>query len=225
MRSIPLVTLLLLFYTFSASAGVSIGGSRLIYEGNKKEESISVTNMDKSPYLIQSWIEDENGTNGNSSFIITPPLFRLDGEQQNVLRIVRVDGMLRNDKETLFWLNIKSIPQSESSDNNVLQIAVRSRLKLIFRPESLKKTIPEEVTSQLQWSYSSGKLQVINPTPYYMNFMSIMVNGKKLSNINYIAPLSTASFDLPRGVSHVREVTWQIINDYGGVGALHKANI
>ncbi|HHT2327683.1 TPA: fimbrial biogenesis chaperone, partial [Enterobacter hormaechei] len=41
----------------SASAGVVIGGTRIIFDGAKKEASISITNPDDVPYLIQSWID------------------------------------------------------------------------------------------------------------------------------------------------------------------------
>ncbi|TQI78151.1 P pilus assembly chaperone PapD [Serratia fonticola] len=223
MRRFPLVAFsLLLSYVAVAHAGVSIGGSRLVYEGNKKEESISVSNLDKTPYLIQSWVENATDSNDKAPFIVTPPLFRLDGDQQNVLRIVRAGGNLPENKESLFWLNIKSIPNSVSDNKNTLQIAVRSRLKLIFRPDALKGNVPEDVTSQLQWRSTGDKLQITNPTPYYMNFMFVKINGKRVPDANYVAPSSTATFSLPAGVSG-REVTWQIINDYGGTGEIHKS--
>ncbi|VTR59814.1 Chaperone protein fimC precursor [Serratia fonticola] len=71
----------------AAQAGVVVGGTRLIYDGAKKESSLSVNNPDKVPYLIQTWVE----TTGwvalrKPPFMVTPPLFRLDGGQENVLR-------------------------------------------------------------------------------------------------------------------------------------------
>lgn len=44
-----------------AQAGVVIGGTRVIFDGNKKEASIGINNPDKTPYLIQSWIETPGG--------------------------------------------------------------------------------------------------------------------------------------------------------------------
>ncbi|EMN1549213.1 fimbria/pilus periplasmic chaperone, partial [Enterobacter kobei] len=44
-----------------ASAGVIIGGTRVIFDGGKKEASISINNADEAPYLIQSWIEMPEG--------------------------------------------------------------------------------------------------------------------------------------------------------------------
>ncbi len=42
----------LIFTTATVQAGVIIGGTRIIYNGDKKETSISVKNPDQSSYLI-----------------------------------------------------------------------------------------------------------------------------------------------------------------------------
>jgi len=45
----------------TAQAGVIIGGTRIIFDGTKKEASISINNPDATPYLIQSWIDLPEG--------------------------------------------------------------------------------------------------------------------------------------------------------------------
>ncbi|EJK8584726.1 molecular chaperone [Enterobacter hormaechei] len=206
----------------AANAGVVIGGTRVIYDGNKKESSISVNNPDTTPYLIQSWVETLNGGAEKAPFIITPPLYRLDKDQQNVERIV-LAGALPQDKESLYWLNIKAIPAAPRKDNT-LQIAVKTRIKLIYRPAALKGVIPEELADKLTWQRSGNQIQVTNPTNVVMNFNEINVNGKKLEDVSYVLPGATARFDLPKGVSG-RAVTFKIINDYGGTGNVHNATM
>ncbi|PMC12500.1 hypothetical protein CJ207_22155 [Klebsiella aerogenes] len=44
----------------SAQAGIIVGGTRVIYDGNKKEASLNVKNPDKYSYLIQSWVDNES---------------------------------------------------------------------------------------------------------------------------------------------------------------------
>jgi P pilus assembly chaperone PapD len=44
---------------------------------------------------------------------------------------------LPQDKESLFWLNIKAIPSASQVDNT-LQIAIKTRIKLIYRPATMK---------------------------------------------------------------------------------------
>ncbi len=57
-----------------------MGGTRVIYQEGKREASISVTNADtRSPFLVQSWVENYSETDkSRAPFIVTPPLFRLD---------------------------------------------------------------------------------------------------------------------------------------------------
>ncbi|HHA1214391.1 molecular chaperone [Enterobacter kobei] len=206
----------------AANAGVVIGGTRVIYDGNKKEATLSVNNPDNTPYLIQSWIETLNGGAEKAPFVITPPLYRLDHGQQNVERIIMA-GALPQDKESLYWLNIKSIPSAPRKDNT-LQIAIKTRIKLIYRPAALKGTAPEEVADKLTWSVAGNQLQVTNPTNYVMNFNEVTVNGKKLDDVTFVLPGSSARFNLPQGV-HGGAMTFTIINDYGGPGKKHNANI
>jgi P pilus assembly chaperone PapD len=200
-----------------AQAGVVVGATRLVYEGDKKESSLSVNNPDALPYLIQSWVEPQEGSNEKAPFILTPPLFRLDAGRQNVLRLVRVGGSLPEDRESLYWLNVKSIP-SASPQDNTLQIAVKTRIKLLYRPAALQGKSPAAVSGQLTWKRTGTKLTVNNPTPFYMNFQKVTVNGLEVQDATYVAPQSSATFSLP-ATPPGGTVVWRLITDYGGIGA------
>ncbi|MGX5010222.1 fimbrial biogenesis chaperone [Enterobacter asburiae] len=204
-----------------AYAGVIIGGTRVIFDGGKKEASISVKNADAAPYLIQSWVDMPEGNANKAPFIVTPPLYRLNGGQQNIERIL-LSGSLPQDKESLFWLNIKAIP-SASKQENSLQIAVKTRIKLIYRPASLKASTPEEQANKLTWARSGNNLQVTNPTPYVINFNEISVGGKKLEDVSWVAPGAVAIFSLPPGVNG-NQIVFKVINDYGSPGIIHQAS-
>ena len=217
-----LLGLFAVVFSASVNAGVVIGGTRVIYDGGKKEASLSVNNPDSVPFLIQSWIDTQSGGAEKAPFIITPPLYRLDQGQQNVMRIVRA-GNLPEDKESMFWLNIKSIPSAPKKENT-LQVAVKTRIKLIYRPASLKGSVPELLADQLTWQKTGNQVQVTNPTKFYMNFNQITVNGKALPDVTFVAPGSSARFDLPAGVSS-GAVVFKLISDYGGIGEIHNASI
>ncbi|MCK6903993.1 molecular chaperone [Enterobacter roggenkampii] len=205
----------------NAYAGVIIGGTRVIFDGGKKEASISINNADSVPYLIQSWVDMPEGNANKAPFIVTPPLYRLDGGQQNIERIL-LSGSLPQDKESLFWLNIKAIP-SASKQENSLQIAVKTRIKLIYRPSGLKGTTPEEQANKLTWSRSGNKLMVTNPTQYVINFNEISVGDKKLDEVSWVAPGATAVFSLPAGANG-NHITFKVINDYGSPGRMYQAS-
>lgn len=224
-RKTALAVVLTTFCTI-AQAGVVVGGTRLIYDGANKESSINISNPDKNVYLIQSWVDSGDtapGAQANKApFIVTPPLFRLDGNQQNILRVVRAGGDLPENKESLFWLNIKSIPSVEKRQNT-LQIAVKTRIKLIFRPAGLKSTL-EEAAKTLTWKRVGNQLQVTNPSPHYIIFFNVRINGTDVKNATLVAPESDAMFDLPASVAG-GSLTWQFINDYGGTSKVLTGSI
>ncbi|EPA0074866.1 MULTISPECIES: fimbrial biogenesis chaperone [Enterobacter] len=220
-RTTGLAVALLPLALMTANAGVIIGGTRVIFEGAKKEATINITNPDNTPYLIQSWIDMQDGVSGKTPFIITPPLYRLDGGQKNLERIV-MTGSLPQEQESLFWLNIKAIP-SASKQMNALQIAVKTRIKLIYRPDGLRESTPEEQANKLTWQRSGNAIQVNNPTPYVINFNEITLDGRKLDDVTYVLPGASARFSLPEGVSG-HSLTFKVINDYGSPGTAHQAS-
>ncbi|WP_010430201.1 fimbrial biogenesis chaperone [Enterobacter mori] len=220
-RTTGLAVALLPLALMTANAGVIIGGTRVIFEGAKKEATINITNPDNTPYLIQSWIDMQDGVSGKAPFIITPPLYRLDGGQKNLERIVMTSS-LPQEQESLFWLNIKAIP-SASKQMNALQIAVKTRIKLIYRPEGLRASTPEEQANKLTWQQSGNAIQVNNPTPYVINFNEITLGGRKLDDVTYVLPGASARFLLPAGVSG-HSLTFKVINDYGSPGTAHQAS-
>lgn len=209
--------LLLSLLTLStASASVSLMGTRVIYDGTKKEASVQLENPDKTPYLVQSWINmpEEGDKTKKAPFVVTPPLFRLDPQQKNVLRII-LTSPLPEDKESLFWLNVKGIPGGPTGDNSI-QIAVNTVVKLIYRPKSLAKSTPVEHSDKLSWQRAGNQIQVSNASSYYINFGRISVAGKRLEQATYVAPGAVARFNLPQGVTG-GDVAFAIINDQGGV--------
>ncbi|WP_243703038.1 fimbrial biogenesis chaperone [Klebsiella grimontii] len=211
--------LFFLFFSLYSKAGVVVGGTRLIYNEEKKDSSLSIKNEDKVNYLIQSWIENENGTRENVPFIVTPPLFRLNADQQNVIRAVKVSNALDAKKESLYWLNIKSIPStsSENSESNSLQIAIKTRIKLIYRPKELNRMKPEDLMKLLKFTSSNGKIKIYNPTGFYMNLNSLTVNGKDVDNVKYVPPMSYVSYDLESNNEIHGKIKISIINDFGGI--------
>ncbi|HDR2349910.1 TPA: molecular chaperone [Enterobacter asburiae] len=202
-----------------ANATVNIGGTRVLYDGAKKEVSLSVRNPDSTPYLIQTVVSNLNDDAQKPPFVITPPLYRLNGGKENLMRII-LAGTLPQDKESMYWLRVKAIP-SAAREKNTLQIAVATSIKLIYRPDALKGANVEKESEKLSWRITGNQLEVKNPTPYFINFNEITVAGKKLSNVTWAAPGSTASFTLPAGVNG-GNIQYSVISDFGAVGNMHS---
>lgn len=180
------VLLLLLFACHStvANAAVALGATRVIYPANQKQVLLPVTNNDPaSVYLIQSWIENA-GDQKDTQFVITPPLFSMQGKKENTLRIINATNhQLPGDRESLFWVNVKAIPamEKDQKNENTLQLAIISRIKMFYRPTNLAMA-PEEAPAMLRFRRSGSKLTLINPTPYFITVTNMKAGNSNLPN-------------------------------------------
>lgn len=219
-NKIFIIILSLCFWSSISYAGVTVGGTRVIYNGAKKETTLSVRNPDKRAFLIQAWM-DSDGADGAEKgspkppFIVTPPIFRLDAGAENIMRIIRSGGNLPEDRESVFWMNVKSIPSMSEDAKNVLQIAVKTRIKMFYRPASLKAPT-NETWSELSFHRNGNNLEVNNPTPYYVSFSMIKVGSSPIDNMFLmVAPKKTESFKMASENTD-NKITWKVINDFGG---------
>lgn len=206
--------LLIGFLIFSqyVHAGIIVGGTRLIYNADKKEASLSVKNPDPTDYLVQAWIDhgDKESTE-RVPFAITPPLQRLNAGEESLLRIINTTP-LPQDRESQFWLSVKSIAAIDEAMQNRLQITIRTRIKLFYRPASLKEGATKAF-HKLKFTRQGNQLQVNNPTPYFITLQNVKVGGRDVKEPGMVAPFGTLLLDIPKDASGA--ITWQAINDYG----------
>ncbi|MEO3990767.1 fimbrial biogenesis chaperone [Pseudocitrobacter cyperus] len=208
------VAIYFLLVSTIAQAGVVAGGTRVVYQEGKREASISVTNADThTPYLVQSWVENfADNDKRPVPFIVTPPLFRLDPEKRNMLRISFTGMELPHDRESVYWLNIKSILPSQKGDVNKLQVNIKSKFKIFYRPNNLSVD-PSDAWQKLQFHAEGNRLTAKNPTPYFISLFSLTVGGKEVKEPGMVAPFSSHSWP----VSGAGTVKWRAINDFGGI--------
>ena len=112
-------------------------------------------NQGADDIMIQSWIEAmPNQAESDVPFAITPSLARLGHRKEQTLRIFYQGVGLPQDRESVMWLNVQEIPQVSTSENS-LQIAIRQRLKLFYRPKDLPGTA-DEAARNLTWSVENA---------------------------------------------------------------------
>lgn len=233
------------FNTAQHKFSVRTGETRIIYPlSSVKGVSLSATNPQDYPILVQTQVKGED-KHSTAPFMATPPLFRLDAGMRGRVRVIRTGGNFPEDRESLQWLCITGVPpkQGDVWDNNQhdkknnmqdanlnIQLSVGTCMKLLVRPVQLKQK-PEEMAGELIWRRNGQQLQVNNPTPFYMNFKSVSLGNKNIDlsstgSGNYVAPFANRSFSLPVDMAgSPAEINWQIINDFGGVSQVFKANI
>ncbi|WP_430391744.1 fimbrial biogenesis chaperone [Dyella sp. 20L07] len=225
----------------SAQASVVIEGTRVIFPAQEREVTIKVVNNGLTPALVQTWL-DKGDVNASPDtidvpFVLTPAMFRLDPAKGQTLRMIYSNEPLAQDKETLFWLNVLEVPpkaQSDGGDSNKLQLAFRSRIKVLFRPQGLPGAAGE-APSKVTWEVvrdangSGYALKASNPTAYYVNLGQVTLKDGGTdynAGANYVAPRETRLFpvaDLSSQPGIGAQVEYIGINDYGaGVKATHS---
>lgn len=217
-----ILSILSLVLSTPSFAGFSVSATRVIYNGNMKEASLSVKNTeDSNVYLIRSWVSAEK-ENEKVPFIVTPPLFRIEPGQDNAVRITQTSSSLAQDKESVYWLNTLAIPPA-AKEKNSLQFSINTRIKLIYRPTALdNKAAIAKAYQQLTFSRSGTTVTASNPTPYYVSMTKININGHELKDGYMVPPKSSLKIDnAPAGNS----IVWQAINDFGGLTEKAKASI
>lgn len=218
-------------------ADVVINTTRVIYPAQEREISVALTNDEKTqPRLVQAWIDDGQVDTPPDQihvpFRLMPPIFRLDAGKGQVLRIAYTheDGAshpLPKDKESLFWLNVLSVPPApaHAEGQNLLKFAIRTRIKLFLRPDGLAGDA-EQAPAQLQWKLVSHgaeqMLEAYNPSAYHISFasMAMLVNGREVRSEAppMLAPGATGNYvlkDLNQPPSGAATIRFTTVNDYG----------
>ncbi|EGM7736312.1 molecular chaperone [Escherichia albertii] len=107
--------------------------SRVIIRESEAEATtgnLTVTNPGYRPWLMQAWLEDENGVREG---LVYPELSRLEANFSRRLLIVPSLSRWHEGREGLNWLVIRLIPSTAPDNNNKLTIPVVLRLKVFLR--------------------------------------------------------------------------------------------
>ncbi|MFC6298141.1 fimbria/pilus periplasmic chaperone [Pseudomonas sp. CCM 7893] len=221
-RSIPTcLGLLGMLLAGQASASISLSATRVVFDGAHKEANITVRNG-KQEVLVQSWIDSGEDSAQTAPFAVTPPLAKVQPSEQQLLRILYEGKGMPADKESVVWLSVQEIPQTIDAANT-LQLAVRQRIKIFFRPAHLPGD-PLKAPSQLLWTLSpdnvGGELSVKNPTLFHVSMgdVTLQAGGQKevAADSTMIAPSETKTFKLHKLKGNsTAQLTFNSINDYG----------
>lgn len=227
-----MAVLLLIASAVSFAEGFGINATRLIYPESEKSISVTLRNtMKDKPYLVQVTTSTEQDKMVLAPFVITPPLFRLEPESINQVRIALVGETLPKDRESVFYFVATGIPgsstrKSEQQNDNIngmVQFGVGNIIKIFYRPDNLNMS-SSQAQNNLTFTKVNTGVQVSNNSPYYVNLSGLNFSGKKVVldtlNKKMISPFSNYIYETP---VQKGSVSWQTINDAGGVDE-HKNN-
>lgn len=219
----------ILLVSTPALATVQLNANRVVYNAADSDAKITIKNKESREYLIQSWIDNNNQPQAKIPFIVTPPLFKMGAESENVVQIIYSGQGLPRDRESLSWLDIKAIPSMTDAEKNTkdkIMVAVVNRLKLIYRPSGLAGNNSLAI-EKLQWSQNGQGMSASNNTPYYVILNKISLNGHDVQvnvtdNNTVIAPFSSKTY--PQRAGTVK-IDWSGMNDYGVASTLYSVTL
>lgn len=217
-------------FSFYTQANIIIHSTRIIYPEGSKEITAQLQNTGTQPALVQAWLDDGNPESTPETakvpFILTPPVVKVETNSGQQLRIKFIGQSLAKDKESLFYLNILDIPPIDETvqDKNMMQIAIRSRIKLFYRPQNLPFSI-EKLAVHTKLLLNSHQATINNNTPYYLNVLALKEN-KNTPNLleegTMIAPYSQFNLSLKKPFNSQNKIAiLTIVNDYGATEDLN----
>lgn len=209
-----------------ASAAVTLQGTRIVHDAAQgRDVTVKATNGGEQAAMVQVWIDDGDSharpENVRTPFRLTPAEPRLlQAHQGQAYRVTYAprpsEQPLPTDRESVFYFNLLDIPPkpSDAAGKNLLQFAVRTRVKLFHRPAGLPGSA-REAAGQLQWHAEGNALQVSNPSAYHVTLSTLTLPDGRTLEVDMIAPGGQAVLPLPAGAAVPATVTFQWLDDYG----------
>lgn len=209
-----------------ASAAVTLQGTRIIHDARQgRDVTLKASNVGEQPAMTQVWIDDGDSQarpeNVRTPFRLTPAEPRLlQPHQGQAYRITYAprpsEAALPTDRESVFYFNLLDIPPkpSDAAGKNLLQFAVRTRIKLFHRPAGLPGTA-RDAAATLIWTPADNALDVRNPSAYHVTLSTLtLADGSKV-DVDMIAPGQRVRLPLPTGTPMPTKVSFQWLDDYG----------
>ncbi|WP_329846569.1 fimbrial biogenesis chaperone [Stenotrophomonas hibiscicola] len=208
------------------SAAVTLQGTRIVHDAAQgRDVTVKATNAGNQVAMVQVWIDDGDirarPENVRTPFRLTPADPRLlQPHQGQAYRITYAprpsEARLPSDRESVFYFNLLDIPPkpTDAASKNLLQFAVRTRVKLFHRPAGLPGK-PRDAAGQLQWRAQAGALLVSNPSAYHVTMSTLTLPDGRTVEAEMIAPGAQVRLPLPSGAAMPTSVTFQWLDDYG----------
>ncbi|MCS4492672.1 molecular chaperone [Pantoea sp. B623] len=213
MKIMPFMKAMLLslfFISGLSQAAVVMNASRIVMEG-RTEKTVTFDNTSDNPFIVQ--VESDNS--GEPDFVAIPPVFKIKEKGGQTVKIRLLSSSLPEDKESLFFLNFTQIPgvKKSESDDNLLNVIIKSRLKIIYRPEAVNAFSAKD-EGKVSYHIQNGKLSINNQSPNVLSIRGIS-NGKLMIAENLtLKPGDSFSKDI-KGNPVSGPLHAVMINDYG----------
>lgn len=226
--------------SYISSASLQIATTRVIMTDSQKDVGVRVNNVGNSPSLTKVWISDQEtkgleGSNDVVPFFISPPVTQINVGKGKVFRIFALDSAksaLPQDRESVYWLNVLDIPalDEDSKSKNGISMALRTIIKIFFRPSGLKGTLSNAAEGLTFSATPEGRhthITVVNNYGYYISLNKLVLknsNGEKETPSRMLEPFSTSEFVFENVSADAgSSIVYRYITEQGAYITLTKA--
>jgi P pilus assembly chaperone PapD len=205
-----------------AQAALSLDRSRIIFDEGEKSVSLSVRNLnDRTPFLVQSWLENAKEEKIKGPLMAVPPLQRIEADSKSVVRLQALADIttLPKDRESLFYFNLREIPP-KSEEANTLTLALQTTIKVFYRPEALKVDPMKSWVpgmEMLTLEKKGDSVEVVNPGAYHVTFVGAQKGKERVNDFDTVMVPPKGRSTLSVKSSQLGDKPALVfINDYGG---------
>lgn len=200
------------------ASAIEVSPTKVFFQPDQKFTSIIVKNLSKEKVFIQAELlhwqqkDSKNIYNTSKELIISPPLFSIEPESEQVVRIGRKQ-LTQSSSEQSYRLLLSEIPDQFKLTNG-LKIVLRLNLPIFITPK-------ETTQHDLKWSRSVKNNQV-TLSIYNPNNTHRMVNKVELKdklNKSLYEKQNAFIYLLPK-----QKYTWQLNKDSIKTANLGKIN-
>lgn len=211
--------------------GAHMSVTRVIYPETSRQGVAAVfINNSQTDYLIQSYVSQASEQTGlpmgkDGGFLITPPLARVSASENSTLRVLRIGGQLPKDRESVFYLTVRLLPPSDTTeaDKPTARVAMVRALavKIFYRPSGLPRTGAGPAAKMLTATAGREGITLHNPSPFWLTLRTMTVSGAPVpveSLFRMIPPFGQLRWAWPAGKQQAQgalTVAWRGINDAG----------
>ncbi|WP_185860229.1 fimbrial biogenesis chaperone [Enterobacter asburiae] len=230
MKEKIVVWCVLMALSVPALAGVGFSRNRMVYPEGSQSISLKVTNSGNNPYLIQARVTADTDGRQPAPFMVTPPLFRLDGQGEAMMRIIMAGADLPHDRESVFYFSGRAIPTEAPTEAGAgklgasVSMSTRSVMKVFYRPKGLQMAQADS-PDRMTFSRTAKGVRVKNPTAYYQSFALLTFDGREQDldgQPSMVPPFGELVFPAREAV---KSVSWRVMNDYGGATELKTQSV
>jgi len=206
-----------------AQAAMVLSQTRVVVSPDAPKAELIVRNADRQPLLLQVWVNAGQSrqtapAQHATPFLVDPPVLRIEPGQARSLRVLLVHAPadLPTDRETLFWLNVLEVAAMPAlADHDArLDLSVLSRLKLFYRPASMRVAPVPALRFHLTREGETAWLVIHNPAPVHQTLGSLALRTEDAAltlDAPMLAPFDTTRVRVPpAALSRAPSADWTL---------------